>query len=357
MSVGDVLLLLGQFGCVVECGPSDITGDGLVGVTDVLAMLNVFGMPCSDGPPVPTVMADSTYAVVVDEAIVYAQGLSHDTWNSDASTIMPLLLDAYVPQGAGDNRPVMVVIHGGGFTGGSRSGWRQVEQAEHFASRGWVVFSIDYRVLGDFGTVPQQWVDSVMSTEAEPSSMAQAIAMYPAHRDAKAALRWVAAHAVDYGINMDHLTVGGGSAGGVTSVGIGATDLGDFRDELTVAEDPTLASTHLEQEYEVKTILDYWGSRVSVGLLEGVYGVSRFDSGDPPLFIAHGTEDQTVPFINALLLQSTWNSIGVPYVLHTLEGAGHGPWSFTVDDAEGNPQSLYDLAFDFVVSQQGLEVE
>ena len=357
VTVADILLLLGEFGCVVDCGAADLSDDGLVGVSDVLIMLNAFGTPCPDAPMVPIVMADSTYAVLVDTAIVYAQGLSHETLNSDASTTMPLLLDAYVPQGAGANRPVMVVIHGGGFTGGSRSGWRQVEQAEHFASRGWVVFSIDYRVLGDFGTVPQQWVDSVMSTDAEPSSMAQAIAMYPAHRDAKAALRWVAAHAEDYGINMDHLTVGGGSAGGVTSVGIGATDLGDFRDELTVVEDPTLASTHLEQEYEVKTILDYWGSRVSVGLLQGVYGVSRFDAGDPPLFIAHGTEDQTVPYVNALLLQSTWNNIGVPYVLHTLEGAGHGPWSFTVDDADGNPQSLYDLAFDFVVVQQGLEVE
>ena len=48
VSVGDVLLLLGEFGCVVDCGPLDITGDGLVGVTDVLAMLNVFGMPCTD---------------------------------------------------------------------------------------------------------------------------------------------------------------------------------------------------------------------------------------------------------------------------------------------------------------------
>ena len=98
-------------------------------------------------------------------------------------------------------------------------------------------------------------------------------------------------------------------------------------------------------------------SRVSVDLLQGVYGVSRFDSGDPPLFIAHGTEDETVPYVNALLLQLTWNATGVPYVLYTLEGAGHGPWSFTVDDADGNPQSLYDLAFDFVVAQQGLEVE
>ena len=173
--------------------------------------------------------------------------------------------------------------------------------------------------------------------------MAQSIAIYPAHRDAKAALRWVAAHAEDYDINMDYLTVGGGSAGGITSVGVSVTHPGDFTAELSMTEDPTLATTHLGQAYEVHTILDFWGSRVSVDLLQGVYGGNRFDPGDPPLFIAHGTEDQTVPYINALFLQSTWNNIGVPHVLHTLQDAGHGPWDATVDDADGNPQTLYEL--------------
>jgi len=146
-------------------------------------------------------------------------------------------------------------------------------------------------------------------------------------------------------------------AGGITSVGVGVTDAGDFRDELSTAEDPTLLTTNLGEEYAVKTILDYWGSRVSVDLLQGVYGVSRFDPGDPPLFIAHGTEDETVPYFNALLLQATWNNTGVPYVLHTLQGAGHGPWDATVDDAEGNPQTLLELAFDFITEQQALQVD
>ena len=360
VSVGDVLLLLGQFGCVVDCGPSDINGDGLVGVTDVLAMLNVFGTPCADGPVVPTVMADSTYAIVVDTAIVYAQGLSHETLNSNASTTMPLLLDAYVPQGAGDNRPVMVVIHGGGFTGGSRSGWRPVSQAQYFASRGWVTFSIDYRVLSDIGTVPQEWADSIFSAGSDTvglGQLAQGLAMYPAHRDAKAALRWVAAHAEDYSINMDYLTVGGGSAGAITSVGVSVTEPIDFTDELTLAQDPTLATTHLGEAYEVQTILDFWGSPTSVNLLQGVYGVERFDPGDPPLFIAHGTADSTVVFSHGEVLQETWETHGIPHVFYPLEGAGHGPWDATVPDDDGNPQTLFELAFDFTVAQQALQVE
>jgi len=360
VSVGDVLMLLGEFGCAVECGSADLDADGLVGVTDILAMLNVFGTPCSSVDEVPSVTVDSTYAISVDTAIVYAQGLSYASWNSTASTALPLLLDVYQPQGAGGDRPAIVVIHGGGFTGGSRSGWRPVSQAEYFASRGWVAFSIDYRLLSDFGTVPQEWADSVFSAVAdsvEMAQLAQAMAIYPAHRDAKAALRWVAAHAEDYSINMDYLTVGGGSAGAINSVGVSVTELTDFTDELTVAQDPTLATTHLGQNYEVQTILDFWGAPTSVNLWEGVYGVDRFDPGDPPLFIAHGTADSTVVFSNGEMLQETWENHGIPHAFYPLEGAGHGPWDATVPDDNGNPQTLFELAFDFVVEQQALSVD
>ena len=306
---------------------------------------------------VPAVTADSTYTIAVDAAIVYAQGLSHESLNSDASETVPLLLDAYVPQGAGDNRPAVVVIHGGGFTGGSRSSFPPVAIAEYFASRGWVAFSIDYRVSTDFGTIPQQWVDSVMGADLSAYEVSKALAMYPAHRDAKAALRWVAAHAEEYNINLDHLTVGGGSAGGVASIGVSVTDLTDYTNELSVLEDPTLSTTNLGQEYEVQTILDFWGAGSAVNLLDAVYGVDRFDSEDPALFIAHGTEDSTVLYSNALLLQEIWTNLGLPHILHTLEGAGHGPWNATVPDEEGNLQTLFELAFDFVVEQQGLVVE
>lgn len=47
----------------------------------------------------------------------------------------------------------------------------------------------------------------------------------------------------------------------------------------------------------------------------------------------------------------------MPYVFYPLEGAGHGPWDATAVDANGESQTLYELAFDFVVSQQGLVVE
>ena len=45
VDVGDVLLVLSEFGCNVDC-TADVTGDGFVAVDDVLALLSEFGANC-----------------------------------------------------------------------------------------------------------------------------------------------------------------------------------------------------------------------------------------------------------------------------------------------------------------------
>ena len=91
--------------------------------------------------------------------------------------------------------------------------------------------------------------------------------MYPAHRDAKAALRWIIANAENYHINKEFITVGGGSAGAVISIGLGATEPGYYKDEISLSEDNTLSTTNLSQTHEVQTILDFWGSSASIEIL------------------------------------------------------------------------------------------
>ena len=136
------------------------------------------------------------------------------------------------------------------------------------------------------------------------------------------------------------------------------TELGDFTNELTVAQDPTLATTHLGQAYEVQTILDFWGSPTSVNLLEGVYEVDRFDPSDPPLFIAHGTADSTVVFFQwGNAPRDLGNPMAYPMFFTHWRVRGHGPWDSTVPDENGDPQTLFELAFDFMVEQQALTVE
>ena len=299
---------------------------------------------------VPTVKWNTTYDVNMTEDINYAEGLSHNSWNSANSAIIPLYMDSYVPVNNLRNRPLLMLIHGGGFSGGSKQQEALVAMANYYASRGFVVFSIDYRLRGDKGTIPQAWIDA--TTNVDPAELDQLYAMYPAHRDAKAALRWIIANADNYHINTDYITVGGGSAGAITSIGLGVSELGDYKDEINLSEDSTLSTTNLSQNYEVQTILDFWGSSASIEILELVYGYQRFNSNNPALFIAHGTEDTTVPFINAEDLKTIWETNEIDFVYYPLEGKGHGPWGATV-----NGKSLSDLSFDFVVNNQNLNVE
>ncbi|WP_415370773.1 prolyl oligopeptidase family serine peptidase [Patiriisocius sp. Uisw_047] len=299
---------------------------------------------------VPTVKLNTTYEVNITEDITYAEGLSHDSWNSANTSVVSLLMDSYVPDNDLQNRPLLMLIHGGGFSGGSKQQEVLVDMSNYYASRGFVVFSIDYRLRGDMGTIPQEWID--VTTNVEPAELGQLLALYPAHRDAKAALRWIIANADNYHIDTDYITVGGGSAGAITSIGLGVSELGDYKDEISLSEDNTLSTTNLSTTYEVQTILDFWGSKVSLEILESIYGHQRFDSNDPAMFIAHGTEDTTVPFSSAGDLKTICETNEVDFIYYPLEGRGHGPWGATV-----NGKSLSDLSFDFIVDNQNLNVE
>ncbi|NDH98647.1 MAG: alpha/beta hydrolase, partial [Actinobacteria bacterium] len=177
------------------------------------------------------VYAAPAFEVAMAKDIVYAQGLFHETWGSESAEAMDLLLDVYEPVRFDDAvMPAIVMIHGGGFNGGSkRTGWIS-EWAPWFAARGWVVYSIDYRVSGDHGTLPSSYPE--LPAELTEAEIEQAQALYPACRDAKAAIRWINATADAYSISTDHIAVIGGSAGSVLAVGLGVSDQDDCTDEI-----------------------------------------------------------------------------------------------------------------------------
>jgi len=306
----------------------------------------------SPGPQnkIPVVQSTSKYDVIVTKDITYAEGLSHESINSANTTTIPLKLDVYSPDNTIENRPAYLFIHGGGFAGGTKQQERIVNLAHYYTSRGWVFISIDYRLKKHKGTVPQQWEN--YATNVPNGKAPQFLAIYPAIRDAKAALRWLVANAEAYNINTNYITVGGGSAGAITAITLGVSNQEDFRDEINSNQDPTLASTNLEQSYQIKTIVDLWGSKVALDINKKVFGHQRFDSNDPSLFIAHGTEDPIVAFSSAEELKSIYEANGVPLAYYPLEGKAHGAWGATI-----NNKRLEELAFDFIVQQQNLIVK
>ena len=184
------------------------------------------------------------------------------------------------------------------------------------------------------------------------TQVAQYLAIYPAQRDAKAALRWIVANSNTYNINTNYITVGGSSAGAITAITAGISSQDDFKNELSTIQDSSLESTNPQETYTVKTIIDYWGSKVALDALEEVYGSQRFSNNMPPIFIAHGTEDTVVPFNSAEQLKTIYDANGVTTAYYPLEGEIHGPWGTTV-----NNKKLDELSFEFIVAQQNLIVQ
>ena len=299
---------------------------------------------------IPIVKMDATYKVQIEKNIVYAQGLSHESLNSKSANKMPLKLDVYSPDNSIKNRPVVLLIHGGGFSGGSKEQRHIVAMANYFAARGWVAVSISYRLKKHRGTLPQEW--GANASEIAKEKARQFMAIYPAIRDAKAAMRWVVSNAKTYHVNTDYITVGGGSAGAITAIAVGISNLEDYRDELSRTQDPTLETTNLDQTYQVKTILDFWGSKTGLDILEKMYGNQRFNSNNPSLLIVHGTEDPTVSFSKAEELKAIYEKNKVPFVYYPIQGKGHGVWG-----AKVNNKGLAELSFDFIIEQQGLKVD
>jgi predicted esterase len=327
-----------------------------------------------DGTPI--VKAESSYTVLTDEDLTYAEGLSHNASSTTPFSI-PLKLDIYTPDNNSENRPVFMFIHGGGFRGGTKTKPEIVEMANYYASRGWVFASIDYRTAEELGIIqgmtqdelltyytgiaPQEWVENALQGAQNSDEVQQATAMYLAQRDAKAALRWIVANSNTYNINTDFITVGGASAGAITTIALGISNQEDFRDEISVTDDPTLSTTNLNESYVVRSMVYFWGSNIKLDVFEAVYELNqydRYDCSDPELFMGHGTaEDPVTPYEEALEPQGIYDSLGIYNKLVTLlkpngDPIGHGAWNAIVDG-----KSLSELTFDFLVERQQLIVE
>ena len=115
------------------------------------------------------------------------------------------------------------------------------ELATAFASRGWVAFSVNYRKHPDCGLLPAKWPAERCVADA-PKIKAwwramqphrwKANKMYPAARDAKAAVRWAHANAARFGVDAERIVAVGWSAGGFLSCMLGLSEEGDYRDEV-----------------------------------------------------------------------------------------------------------------------------
>ena len=97
-----------------------------------------------------------------------------------------LRLDLLLPKQPRDPMPLVVWVHGGGWKAGNKSG---AGQAASLLKHGYAVASLEYRFSN--------------------------VATFPAQiHDCKAGIRWLRAHAGEYGYDPNRIGVFGRSAGG-----------------------------------------------------------------------------------------------------------------------------------------------
>ena len=237
-----------------------------------------------------------------------------------------LRLDLYLPdEPLAAPVPLVLWIHGGAWISGDK---RPTSAPEVLGPR-YAVASIDYRLA-------QQ-------------------APFPAQiHDCKAAVRWLRAHAGEYGFDPDRIGAWGASAGGHlaallgTSGGVPALEgpvgdcLGiasrlpavcDFfgpTDLLTLA-DPT-GEVDLDAAYSpVGRLLG--GPRAERPLLaQWASPITHVDPSDPPFLIVHGDADLVVPYGQSVALHHALLNAGVDASLHLVSQGGHGGFPTFVDD-------------------------
>ncbi len=220
------------------------------------------------------------------------------------------LADLYRPATAkpGEKRPGIVIIHGGGWTGGVRNAKREINIGTTLAQHGYVALSIDY--LLQKKDAPKIWPQNL--------------------NDCKTAVRWLRANADKYQIDADHIGVIGGSAGGHLATMVGVT-----------ANSPDLAPVGPYSEYSsaVQAVVDLYGpiadndKRIgtlvdpsnprAAELARQVTPLSHLDRDDPPMLILHGTADTTVDVRDSEVLAEALTKAGVVNELIIIPDAPH----------------------------------
>jgi acetyl esterase/lipase len=228
-------------------------------------------------------------------------------------------LDIFLPPKSTTLRPVVVWIHGGAWQSGSKANC----PAKPLVGKGYVVVSLGYRLSQS--------------------------AIFPAQiEDCKAAIRWLRAHAGEYGIDPNHIGVWGASAGGQLAALLGTT--GENHD-FDVGE-------NLNQSSAVQCVIDWFGptdflhyGAVDRKLEEDPNGVyAKFIGGIPsekpeqvkrsspityvqpgvaPFLIMQGDQDTVVPAQQSEVLHAALRKAGVESTLKIFPGAGHGGPDFS----------------------------
>jgi acetyl esterase/lipase len=252
-------------------------------------------------------------------AYQYSQPIEPTFSDISYATLSPSeTFDLYLPAARDRPTPLIIWIHGGAFSAGDKRSMPrrnfgpppkpigpmgpyqiQVPDVAALTRKGYAVASLNYRLVRG------------------PGDKFAAYAL-PAVQDGKAAVRFLRANAAKYGLDPEKFAVWGNSAGGFMAAMVAVTG-----DQPTVFDDPALGNAAVSSAVQAAVI---W------------YGALEFDSHPleirishyiseaktiPPILIANGDADSSVPVARAIQLNEELVKKGAKSSLTIVPGAGH----------------------------------
>ena len=225
----------------------------------------------------------------------------------------PLRMDLYFPDEP-STRPVLVFVHGGAWVTGTKEEanerWLGLLRAP-LVARGFIVASIEHRL-----SPAHRW---------------------PAHvEDGACAVRYLRAHAAEYGLDSGRIGAWGSSSGGHIVALLGTAADGDFA-TAEWAGFSSRVSPVVDLYGPADLTSDDWGpeDRAAFSLvfttgdpaspiLVEASPVTLVSPGDAPFLIFHGDEDTVVPVSQSVALDAALGGAGVASELVVVEGGNHG---------------------------------
>lgn len=262
-------------------------------------------------------------SVLVRRDIVFGRA---DPFGS--STPSDLHLDFYEPYGDSQAlRPLLIYVHGGGFTSGDKTTDKGPEICTYFAKHGYSAASIDYR-LG---------FNPLFTYSAER-------AVYRAIQDLRAATRYLLARSASFKTDSNFVIWMGASAGSITvlhsafmngseiptsyrGTGLESSNLGGI--------DSSGNNDYGNREVLPIAIVNLWGAIIDTGFInanlrERIPVLSLHGDNDivVPYYSGHPYGTPTLPNMQgSFLIHEHLKHIDTPDEFVTLYGASHSPFN------------------------------